>query len=498
MNPPAAASAVPAPTMGSVTRGVSWKVLSVVVGQGSWYASLFVLAVLVPPRDFGVVAVGAAGVSFTLMILESGTGGSLIIAPELAPASVRRSLIRTSLGGVAATAVFAALAQPLADVFTGGSDAGVLRVIGLTVGLAAVSIVPNALLSKHLRFKALAQIWIAAAVIASVAAIVAGALGAGVWALAIRILVNQVLVTALTWAAARDLLPRRAAGARSVPRRPGATAFLIIAGAGFLAWTCDNLVVGAFTNPTQLGLYALAFSLAYAPLTQVSWTVGQVLLPAVAAARDEEVVRRATLKAVRMMALMLLPLAPVAIAVAPGLIPAVLGHKWSGMVFPFQILIVVGVGQGVVNTLGEALAGAGVRSVGLRARIDATWALATIGAIVVGVNVGGIRGAAVAHVVTFCGLAVALAWRGGPAIGLSGNALAGAVRNVAICVAVQAAATAAVTGALDYAGSGMLLGGLAGAAAGVLALFAALRLCAPALLSEGRGVVLATVRHRPA
>ena len=47
-----------APTMGLVGRAVSWKALSVIVGQGFWYASLFVLATLVPPRDFGLIAVG--------------------------------------------------------------------------------------------------------------------------------------------------------------------------------------------------------------------------------------------------------------------------------------------------------------------------------------------------------------------------------------------------------------------------------------------------------
>ena len=91
--------------MDVVARGVSWKVLSVVFGQGSWYASLLVLAVLVPPRDFGVMAVGSAVVSGTLLILESGTGGSLIIARELTPASVRRSLVLTSVAGLAATAL---------------------------------------------------------------------------------------------------------------------------------------------------------------------------------------------------------------------------------------------------------------------------------------------------------------------------------------------------------------------------------------------------------
>lgn len=489
---------VAAPTMGVVARGVSWKVLSVVLGQGSWYTSLFVLAILVPPRYFGVVAIGTAVVSVTLGLLESGTGGALIIAPDLSPAWVRRSLLRTSAAGVVATGLFFVLAGPIADAFTGGLGVGALRAIGFTLLLAAIAIVPNALLSKHLRFKAAAIIQITGSFVASVAAIVAAVLGAGVWALAIRLLVSQLIIVVLTCVAARDLIPLRAPGKASIPRRAGAVAFMLIAGATFVAWTGDNLVVGAFTNPTQLGLYALGFSLAFAPLTQVSWTVGQVLLPSIAAARDEAVVRRQTLKAVRIMALLLLPLVPPAIAVAPGLIPAVLGRKWDGMVVPFQILVGVGVGYGVLNILGEALAGAGVRSVNVRARIDVIWALATIAAIVVGVRLGGIRGAALAHIATFCGLAFAYAWRGARGIGLPITALPGAVGRVVACVAVQALITTAVTLGLEHGGSGWLAAGLVGASAGILALLAALRLRAPDLLDEGRAVVAAGLRRRAA
>ncbi len=495
---PGSGGAVSPPTMGAVAHGISWKLLSVAFGQGTWYVSLFVLAILVPPRGFGIVAVGTVVVSVMVLILGSGTGGSLIIAPDLAAASVRRSLIRTSIAGLVATGLLVALAQPIADAFTGGADADVLRLIAVTVVLAAVWIVPNALLSKHLRFKASAQIWIAASAIASAAAIVAAALGAGVWALAIRLVVNQLLLAVLALVATRDLIARRTPSSGPIPKRAGALAFLMIAAGALVAWSFDNLAVAAFTSPTQLGLYTLAFSLAFLPLTLVSWTVGQVLLPAIAAARDPDLVRRQTLKAVRMMALLLLPLAPVAIAVAPGLIPAALGQKWDGMVVPFQILVGLGVGYGVLNALGEALAGAGVSSVGVRARIDVVWALATIGAVVIGVNADGIRGAAVAHVVPFCGLAVAYAWRGGRGIGLSATALVGSIRNVVTCVAVQALTTAVFTLGLEHAGSGSLAGGFAGAVAGLVALTAALLLGAPDLLDETRGVVLGTLRGRRA
>jgi hypothetical protein len=46
MSEPDSGSAAPAPTMGAVAYGVSWKVLTVAFGQGTCYVSLFVLAVL--------------------------------------------------------------------------------------------------------------------------------------------------------------------------------------------------------------------------------------------------------------------------------------------------------------------------------------------------------------------------------------------------------------------------------------------------------------------
>jgi O-antigen/teichoic acid export membrane protein len=486
------------PTTGTVARAISWKVLSVVFGQGSWYASLFVLAVLVPPRDFGVIAVGSVIVSFTTLLMESGTGGSLIIARDLDARAARYALSRTSVAGVVLTVVFIVLAKPIASAFAKGSDPAILRVLALTVLMSAVAIVPNALLTKFLRFKRIAIIMIAAAAIASVAAIVAAALGAGVWALVIRLVLNQLLIGVFACASAFEVWPRGKSNEHGSARRPGATSFLFIAGAGFFAWACDNLIVGAFSNTTQLGLYALAFSLAYAPLTQVSWTVGSVLLPAVAATHDPEVVRRQTLKSLRMMTLVLLPLLPAMVVLAPGAIPALLGEKWHAMVAPFQILVFVGVGQGIVNVLGEVMAGAGGTSVKLRARIDVVWAACTLIAIGVGVNLGGIRGAALAHVVTFCGLIFAYGWLGGRGIGLSAEELLGSLREVVACVAVQGALTALAALLAHAAGAGLLVSGVVGAAVGIAALAIVLRRFAPDLLDEGRTVLSATLRRRPA
>jgi PST family polysaccharide transporter len=488
----------PAPTAGRVARAVSWKALSVVVGQGLWYSSLFVLAILVPPKDFGVIAIGSVVVLVTTVLLESGTGGALIIAPELDARTVRRAVIRTSAAGIAVTLLFLALATPIANTFAEGANPDALRGMAPVIALVAVWIVPDALLKKSLRFKAIAIISMVAAATASIGAVTVVALGGEVWALVTRLLVYQVLLAGLTWVAAWRLFPRDQPGGAHPRRRTGSGAFLTIAIAGIVAWAGDTLVVGASTNATQVGLYALAFSLAFLPLTQVSWTIGQVLLPAFAAARDPIVVRRQALKALRMMALVLMPLAPVAIALAPGLIPTVLGEKWSGMVVPFQILIVVGVGQGLLNVLGEVFAGAGGVSLHRRARIDMTWAIATLALIAVGVQLWGIRGAAAVHVVSLCLLAAAYLWWGGRSLGLTPRGIAHALGDISACVLAEAAATAIAALAIKAAGGGTLAAGAVGAGAGLVTFALILRTRGRNLFDEGRGVVYSALNRQPA
>ena len=494
-----------APTMGLVEKAISWKALSVIVGQGSWYASLFVLATLVPPRDFGLIAVGSVIVAILTLLLESGTGGALIIARELDARSVRSAVVRTSVVGIGLTLVFVALAGPIADAFAQGSDPAALRALALVVALIAVWVVPNALLKKYLRFKRIAIVTVAAAVAASVVAVVAAVLGAGLWALVIRLVLYQLLLAVLTWAAAASLFPRvrgehaplvRREGA--LVRREGARAFLAIAAAAVLAWTGDNLVVGASTNTTQLGLYALAFSLAFMPLTQVSWMIGTVLFPAIASARDPEVIRRQALKAMRLMALLLMPLLPAAVVLASGVIPALLGDEWRGMVVPFQILVVVGIGQGIISVLGEVFAGAGGESLRRRARIDVVWAVGTLAAIAVGVQLGGIRGAAAAHVPSFCCLASAYALWGGRSIGIPLGSIVGELQGIGVCVLVQALVTIGAALGIESAGASSLVAGLVGAGTGALALAFMLRTRERDLLVEFRAVVSSAVGRQPA
>jgi PST family polysaccharide transporter len=436
--------------------------------QGLWLVSLLVLAALLEPKDFGSLATGLTLVNLAGLLVDSGTRGSIIAAPVLGRGDVRRAVVLTTATGLAATAAIAALAGPIVGNVADGGDPGIVRALSIGVVLYAIGIAPLALLQKRLEFRRFAAVNIAAATVSSLIAVGAAVGGLGAWSLVVRQLASMGLLTVFAWIAARDLLPAGSsdpARLRTSLRTAGWLGFLGLAVTDFVALNADYVIVGHHSAAVGLGLYSLAFTLAFAPLTQVSWQLGRVLFPAAAATSDLATVARRTLVSLRLLALALMPAAVAAIAIAPPVLPALLGDKWRPMVVPFQILLAVGVGHGLLGMIGESLSGTG--GIGLRARINAVWAAGMVAALLVLVNVDGIRGAALAHAALFIPFAAAYVVLGGRRLGITPPALAQAVVPVALPVAAQVLVTVGLLEGLHGAGASDGLSAAVAAVAGL-------------------------------
>lgn len=484
------------PSLATVARGVSWKVGGRGIGQLTTLGSFLVLAAFLPPEAFGIVAVGMVIITVTTLLMESGTGGAIIVAKGLTASDLRGSIARNFVIGLSFTVAVALLADPLVRTFAEGADPAVLQVMMASVAIGSLGIVPLALLDKTFRFKRRAQLSVVAAVVSSLLAIAVAVAGGGVWALVVKHVANQGLLTVLAWVAIRDVWPRggRLPGEARRMRRTGATWFLLMAAANFVAFSLDSLVVGRVAGVRDLGLYSVAFALAFAPLRQVSWEVGAALLPSFAATPDAAQVRRRVVKSVRLMALLLTPFVPPAIVLAPEVIPALLGERWSGMVVPFQIMFAVGVAHGVLNVLAEALAGTGHAA--FRGKVDITWALATVGAVAALTVVAGIEGAALAHLAMFFVLAGVYVALGARRMGISPWTIGHALAGVALGLAGQVAVTAAILLGAQIAGAPPLAAAFGAALAGLAAGAGLLVWRQRELLEEAADVVVSAVRGR--
>jgi O-antigen/teichoic acid export membrane protein len=409
-----------------------------VVAQMFAYGSLLVLAHFVAPRSFGTVATGTAILYVGTVLMNSGTGGSIVVAPEISQESLRSSRSRCLLVGCLLSAAIALGAPALSGAFGGGHDPAVLAALGVGIPIYALAVVPMAVLQRALRFRELARVSAAANFLSAAVAVAAGVLGAGVWALVLRQLAWCAGLAALaTLSVNRHVaVPRTPAIAR--PVRPMARWFLLFAVTQVVTFNLDYFVIGWQRTAAQLGLYSVAFMIAFAPLQHFSAEVGKVLFAAAAAGGMSASAGR-TLVAMRLMTLILLPTLPVMVVLAPVVLPALLGREWSGMVVPFQLLAVAGIGYSIVNCIGEALAGAG--RIDVRVKLNTGWCVLTLALLVALVHLDGIRGAALAHVIVFIGYGAVYLTAGIRRAGTDARTLGRALAPVLSAVAVQALVT---------------------------------------------------------
>ncbi len=452
---------------GSLIRSASWMSAAHGAAQLSAYGSLLYLAHLIPPKEFGAVATGTAILNIGVVLMDSGTRGSIVVAPALSQRFLRLSLMRCVGVGLLLSVAVGLSSHVLGRVFGGGSGGGsVIALLGLAIPLYALAVVPMALLQRSMHFRSLAWAWASSNASSAVVAVVAGALGAGVWALVVRQLAWCAVLAVLSLVIAS----RRVRGRDPAPagkQNPLAHWFLLFAVTQVVTFNLDYLVIGHQSSASQLGLYAVAFMIAFAPLQHFSAEVGRVLFAAAAASGAAQNGAR-TVVATRLMALLLLPTIPLAIVLAPLVLPAVLGSRWSGMVVPFELLVVAGVGYSIVNCIGEALSGSG--HMPFRAKFNVLWGLVTLAALIVLVHVDGIRGAALAHVLVFCGYAAVFTTSGMRRLGSDGRQLWRALRPVIGCVAVQAAVCFGVEAGLRGADVARWPSALTGAFLGLVSL----------------------------
>jgi O-antigen/teichoic acid export membrane protein len=494
----------PAVASGSLVRAVSWMGAGHIAAQLSVFGSIIVLAALVPPSAFGTVAAGTVMVNVAILLMDAGTRGRIITSDALSRDEIRRSVAANVTVALVVAIAAVLLAGPIVSTFADGGDPQVLRALFLSIVPYAFAIVPLALLQKELSFKQHAGVTAGAGFLAAALGLLAGLLGADVWALVLRQVLSTVFLAAFAWVAARRLIARfrpgkrRRESGRVVGRlfRGPAIWFFLVAAAHFVAFNVDTLIVGALGDAESVGLYALAFMIAFAPLVQVSWQVGKVLFPAAAAESDPRVVERRTASAMRFMALGLLPLLPPAIALAPVVFPGVLGDEWEDMVLPFQLLVVAGVGHAIVNCIGESLSGAG--HIAFLAKVNVMWVGALLVAVAVLVEIDGLTGAALAHLVLFVPFTVAYVVGGGRLLGLRARQLGAALAPVAGPVTAQAVVTVAVAVLLPEAGASADAAAVVATVAGACVLAAILLVRRDGPLREVGGLVAAARRREAA
>ena len=300
-----------------------------------------VLARMLGPEPFGVVAIAWLVISACNLIADFGLGAALVQRHSLIDQDVRFVFTCQIAVGAALTLVGVAASEPIAVFFRLTEGAAPLRAMFFLFVLQSLGQTSAALLRRSLDFRYVQKVTIASYLLGYlVVGVSAAALGLGVWAL-----VAANLIQTSTASVGYLLRSRAKLGWSARPASPGLFAFggKVVA-ANLTSWAIanlDSLAAGRMLGVTELGLYNRAMMLVSSPMSAFVSGLQSVLFSACSRAQDRpDQLRRAYLGATSAVALVSLPLFLSIAAVADTVMVGLYGGQWraaSGPLLPLAV-----------------------------------------------------------------------------------------------------------------------------------------------------------------
>ncbi len=324
----------------ALVRGIAWTAVVKWCSQILAWATTLIVARILTPDDYGLVALGTIYMGAVTLLTEFGLGSAIVMLRELGPSQVAQ------IGGFAWIAGFAgfllslAAAFPLGAFFDAPALSAVIIVMSITFLVSAPRVVPQSLLQKEMRFRAVSLIDALQSLAQSIGMVVFAVLGFRYWALVIGALLGHAIASAVTIVVRphRVNWPRRA----SVGAALSFSRDMAIARISWYAYSrADFFVAGKWLGQARLGEYSMAWSLASVPVDKITSMVNRVTPSFFAVVKDDPAaLRRYLLMITEMLALVTFPLAFGLALVAEPFVLTTLTAKWAASITPLRVLAI--------------------------------------------------------------------------------------------------------------------------------------------------------------
>lgn len=329
-----------------------WRGLAMGGEKIIFLARLIVLARLLAPEDFGLVAIGMTVLAIALSLTDFGVVAALIQQPATDKRHRDTAWTIGLLRGIAVTAALVLAAPWIADGFAEPRATDIIRALASTAVIQAAASIEVARLNRELRFQGLAGIRLFAAVVnTAVAIVLAPSLGA--WAIVWGAIAGALahMISSYGVAPYRPAL-RLSDDATASIARFGRWIFLI----GVLGVAADSVLrwlIATRLGVAELGLFFMAVRLAFLPAQLITELVSEVAFPVYAELQgDRQKAAAAFRRLLISVSALLIPACLVFIWLVPDLVRHVLGERWEGIVVVMQLLIL----SSIVGSLGDGVA----------------------------------------------------------------------------------------------------------------------------------------------
>jgi O-antigen/teichoic acid export membrane protein len=323
-------------------HGVFWNYTSFGAGKALVFITTAILARLLTPDDFGVVALATLAVSYLSILKDLGLGAALIQRRRDVEESANTVFTLNLLLGAGLTLAAMASAPLIANFFQEPLVTPILRWLSLTFVLNSLGAIHLVRLQRELEFRRKLIPDMGRSVVKGVVSIGMALSGFGVWALVVGQLAGVLVAVFLAWIA----FPWRPKLTINTSLVKGLSKYgLSVVGVDALTIAADNLdylIVGRIFGNTALGIYTLAYRLPELLVLNPLWVMAKAIFPAYASVQKEpELLRRGFLSTVRFVEILTVPLSLGLLLTADPLVRVAFGDQWLEAIPIVRILAVV-------------------------------------------------------------------------------------------------------------------------------------------------------------
>ena len=382
-----------------IVSGLKWSGIQLFVESGFRFLVQLILAKILLPEQFGLVAMCSIFIAIANAASELGMGAALIQKKEdnVAQSMYPTAFISGIIWGVFLFLLMSFLIGPIAAWFFQESFLiYLIPSLSISVIITPLSFIHHVILVRKMDFKTLARILNTSAVLAGVVAVVSAIMGVGVWSLVIHQVLGPLLALFLyyfrvswtpnlTWNR-QHFKAIFGFGAYATGTRVFST----------VTYNIDNLLIGKLLGSSPLGAYSLAFNLTETLRQSLSKVINNVMFPVFGKNQDNiKKLKNYFLNIIKINAIIIYPVMGFLFLFSHEIIFFIFGAKWEDAVEPIKILSVAMMIHLMINSFTSLLRGIGKPELEMKIIMVLT-ILVLIPGLVIGIKIAGLTGAAYA------------------------------------------------------------------------------------------------------
>jgi O-antigen/teichoic acid export membrane protein len=328
-------------TGSSIARGAAWMVLFKVLDRSIGLLSTLVLARVLTPADFGLVAMATAVVALIELMSAFGFDVALIQRRDVTRAHFDTAWTYNALFGIVIGVLLLALALPASDFYREARLTTIMPVLAVASMIQGLENIGTVAFRREMDFRREFRYLLAKRVVSFVITMTLAFTLRNYWALVGGIFAGKLLGVVLSYI----VHPYRPRFSLAASGDLFTFSKWLFAGnmVTFLQNRSSDFVLGRTLGASALGLYSISYEIATLPSSELVAPLNRAALPGYAqVAHDLADLREAFLSVIGMIALVALPVGVGLASVASPAVRLLLGEQWLGAIPLIQILAVVG------------------------------------------------------------------------------------------------------------------------------------------------------------